>query len=141
MSCRHSLAHGFARLRHPLCGVRATGSVPSWLTEYIFVQIREVANSLTFRYIVKYVTVLSATVFLLQAIFYLYFSYTSFKELGASVVEELETLQVVYRGQGLAGVEQYIADQMASPSVNRFYYLVTDKSGRPGPWPPRWTAG
>jgi signal transduction histidine kinase len=92
-------------------------------------QIRAVVNSLTFRYIVKYVTALSATVFLVQAIFYLYFSYTSFKELGNSVVEELETLQVVYRGQSLDGVKQYIADQMASPSVNRFYYLVTDKSG------------
>lgn len=92
-------------------------------------QIRAVANSLTFRYIVKYVTVLSATVFLLQAIFYLYFSYTSFKDLGDSVVDELETLQVVYRGQSLGGVKQYIADQLASPSVNRFYYLVTDQSG------------
>jgi signal transduction histidine kinase len=93
------------------------------------VQIREVVNSLTFRYIVKYVTVLSAIVFLLQVIFYLYFSYTSFKNLGDSVVEELETLQLVYRGQSLAGIEQYIADQMAKPSVNHFYYLVTDKSG------------
>ena len=92
-------------------------------------QIREVVNSLTFRYIAKYVTVLSATVFLLQAIFYLYFSYTSFKELGESVLEELETLQLVYRGQELEGVNQYIADQIASPSVNRFYYLVTDKAG------------
>lgn len=92
-------------------------------------QIREVVNSLTFRYIAKYVTVLSATVFLLQGVFYLYFSYTSFRELGASVVEELDTLELVYRGQGLAGIDQYIADQMASPAVNRFYYLVTDKSG------------
>jgi signal transduction histidine kinase len=93
------------------------------------VQIREVVSSLTFRYIVKYVTALSATVFMLQAIFYLYFSYTSFEELGASVVEELETLQLVYRGQSLAGVDQYITDQMALPAVNRFYYLVTDRSG------------
>ncbi len=92
-------------------------------------QIREVVNSLTFRYIVKYVIVLSAAVFLLQAIFYLYFSYTSFRDLGKSVVDELETLELVYRGQSLEGVEQYIADQMESPSVNRFYYLVTDQSG------------
>jgi signal transduction histidine kinase len=93
------------------------------------VQIQEVVNSLTFRYIVKYVTALSATVFLLQGVFYLYFSYTSFRDLGGSVVEELETLDLVYRGQGIAGVNQYIDDQKASPSVNRFYYLVTDKSG------------
>jgi signal transduction histidine kinase len=93
------------------------------------VQIRDVVRSLTFRYIAKYVTALSATVFLLQAGFYMYFSYTSFKELGASVEDELETLQLVYRGQGVAGVDQYIADQIASPTVNRFYYLVTDSHG------------
>ncbi len=108
---------------------QATGSVLNWQAERNTVQIREVVNSLTFRYIVKYVTVLSATVFLLQAVFYLFFSYTSFVELGDSVVDELETLQLVYRGQGLAGVDQYIADHIASQSVHRFYYLVTDKSG------------
>jgi signal transduction histidine kinase len=93
------------------------------------VQIREVINSLTFRYIVKYVTVLSAAVFLLQIAFYVFFSYTSFIELGESVLDELETLELVYSGQELVGVNQYIADQMASPSVNRFYYLVTDSQG------------
>ena len=92
-------------------------------------QIREVVNSLTFRYIAKYVMALSAAVFLLQVLFYLYFSYTSFRQLGESVLEELETLQLVYRGQSLAGVNQYIADQTASSSVNRYYYLVTDGSG------------
>jgi signal transduction histidine kinase len=93
------------------------------------VQIREVINSLTFRYIVKYVTALSAAVFLLQIAFYVFFSYTSFIELGESVLDELETLELVYSGQELVGVNQYIADQMASPSVNRFYYLVTDSQG------------
>jgi signal transduction histidine kinase len=93
------------------------------------VEIREVVNSLTFRYIVKYLTVLSATVFLLLGAFYLYFSYTSFRDLGESVVEELQTLKRVYRGQSLVGVSEYIGDQMASPSVHRFYYLVTDTDG------------
>tara|TARA_R110002049_G_scaffold24316_4_gene86373 strand:+ start:510 stop:1880 length:1371 start_codon:yes stop_codon:yes gene_type:complete len=93
------------------------------------VQIREVVSSLTFRYIVKYMMVLSAAVFLVLGAFYLYFSYTSFKALGDNVVDELDTLQLVYRGQGLEGVDQYIADQTALPSVNRFYYLITDSSG------------
>jgi len=93
------------------------------------VQIREVVNSLTFRYIAKYVTALSAAVFLLLGLFYAYFSYTSFKALGESVMDELDTLQLVYRGQGLSGVDQYIADQVASPAYNRFYYLVTDAAG------------
>jgi signal transduction histidine kinase len=93
------------------------------------VQIREVINSLTFRYIVKYVTALSAAVFLLQIAFYVFFSYTSFIELGESVLDELETLELVYSRQELVGVNQYIANQMASPSVNRFYYLVTDSQG------------
>ena len=92
-------------------------------------QVREVLSSLTFRYIVKYVTVLSATVFLLLGAFYIYFSYTSFEDLGESILEELETLQRVYRGQSLAGVEQYIEDQRALPTVHRFYYLVTDNGG------------
>ena len=92
-------------------------------------QVREVLSSLTFRYIVKYVTVLSAAVFLLLGAFYVYFSYTSFRDLGESVLEELETLQLVYRGQSLAGVNQYIADQMALPAVHRFSYLVTDEHG------------
>lgn len=92
-------------------------------------QVREVLSSLTFRYIAKYVTVLSASVFLLLGAFYVYFSYTSFEHLGESILEELETLQLIYRGQSLQGVEQYIADQRESHSVNRFYYLVTDDSG------------
>ncbi len=93
------------------------------------VQVREVLSSLTFRYIVKYVTVLSAAVFVLLGVFYVYFSYTSFEELGESVLEELETLQLVYRGQSIVGVEQYIEDQRALPSVRRFYYLVTSDNG------------
>ncbi len=92
-------------------------------------QTREILNSLTFRYIAKYVTVLSATVFLLLGAFYGYFSYTSFSELSESIVEELETLQLVYRGQSLQGVQLYIDDQLTSSAVNRFYYLVTDGSG------------
>ena len=62
-------------------------------------QVKEVPNSLTFRYIAGYVTALGAAVFLLLGAIYLYFSYTSFRQLGESVLEELETLQVIYRGQ------------------------------------------
>jgi len=93
------------------------------------VQVREVLSSLTFRYIVKYVTVLSAAVFALVGAYYVYFSYTSFANLGDSVLEELETLRVVYRGQSLPGVQQYIEDQSRMPAVHRFYYLVTDDEG------------
>jgi len=93
------------------------------------VQIGEVLSSLTFRYIVKYVTVLSASVFAVMGAYYLYFSYTSFADLGESVLEELQTLQVIYRGQSLPGVEAYIADQGSAPAVHRFYYLVTDADG------------
>ena len=90
---------------------------------------RDVVRSLTFRGIVTYVTALSATVFLLLGAFYLYFSYTSFRALGESVMGELETLEVVYSGQSLAGVTQYINDQLAPSSIHRFYYLVTDAEG------------
>ncbi len=92
-------------------------------------QIREVLNSLTFRYIAGYVTALAAAVFLLLGSIYLFFSYTSFRDLGTTILEELETLQVVYRGQSLAGIEQYVQDQGHALSVNRFRYLVTNADG------------
>lgn len=92
-------------------------------------QIREILNSLTFIYIAKYVSVLSAAVFLLLGAIYGYFSYTSFNGLSESILEELETLQLVYRGQSLPGVQIYIDDQVNSSAVNRFYYLITDENG------------
>tara|TARA_R110000823_G_scaffold130015_14_gene257998 strand:+ start:20299 stop:21666 length:1368 start_codon:yes stop_codon:yes gene_type:complete len=93
------------------------------------VQVGEILRSLTFRYSVKYVTVLSASVFVAVGAFYLYFSYTSFRELGESVLDELQSLEVIYRGQGLQGIDQYIEDQKAIPAVHRFHYLVTDRAG------------
>ena len=93
------------------------------------VQTREVLNSLTFRYIVKYVTALSASEFLLLGAFYIYFSYTSFKQLGEAIREELETIKLVYQEQALEGLEHYIEGQRALPSVHRYYYLVSDDKG------------
>jgi len=92
--------------------------------------VRAVLGSLTFRYIVKYVTVLSAAVFLFLAAIYGYFSYTSFEQLSETIVDELDSLELVYAGQGLGGVNQYIDDQLASPSAHRFSYLVTDARGK-----------
>ncbi|MFT4520469.1 MAG: signal transduction histidine kinase [Halioglobus sp.] len=92
-------------------------------------QVWDVLNSLTFRTIAKYVTVLSASVFILLGSFYVYFSYTSFQALGDSVLEELQTLQLVYRGQSLEGVEQYISDQQDRSALDGFSYLVTDSAG------------
>lgn len=91
--------------------------------------LRDVLTSLTFRYISKYVTVLSATVFLLLGILYGYFSYNYFNDLSNSIVDELDTLVVIYEGQSLRGVRQYIDDQLNAPSLGRFYYLVTDDQG------------
>lgn len=92
-------------------------------------QFREVLDSLPFRYIVKYVLALSATVFVLVGLVYVYYSYTSFAQLGEEVLEELESLQIIYRGQSLPGVEQYIDDQRVNFAVDNFHYLVTDASG------------
>ena len=90
---------------------------------------REVISSLTFRYMARYVTVLTAAVFLLMGVFYGYFTYNYFGRLSESIVEELDTLEIVYAGQSIAGVEQYVADQQRVPAVERFYYLVTDARG------------
>lgn len=92
-------------------------------------QFREVLSSLPFRYIVKYVLALSATVFVLVGLVYVYYSYTSFAELGQEVMEELETLQLVYRGQSLEGVDQYIEDQRSNFAIGHFHYLITDAKG------------
>lgn len=92
--------------------------------------MREVISSLTFRYIAKYLLVLSATVFLVVAALYVFFSYNYFRELSASIVDEQQTLELVYRGQGLAGVNQYIDDQRDTQLLDRFHYLVSDQRGQ-----------
>ena len=93
-------------------------------------EIRKVFASLTFRYIAKYLLVLTGTVFFLVAATYLFYSYSYFGDLSASIVEEEETLQLIYRGQGLAGLEQYLGDQREDWYVDRFHYLVRDAGGR-----------
>lgn len=93
-------------------------------------QASEVLRSLTFRYIAQYVTVLSGTVFIAMGAFYLYFSYTSFEKLADSVLDEMQTLQRIYREQDLAGVQRYIDGQAATPWLHRYSYLITDAAGR-----------
>lgn len=92
-------------------------------------QIRKVLASLTFRYIAKYLLVLTVAVFLLVAAIYLFYSRNYFRDLSSSIVDEEQTLQLIYRGQGPAGIEQYLDDQRADWYVDRFHYLVHDASG------------
>ena len=92
-------------------------------------QVREVLTSLTFRYITKYLLVLSAAVFLLMVSIYSFFSYDYFRQLSRSIVEEEDSMALVYNGEGLPGVRQYVDDQISVISVDRFHYLVTDSSG------------
>ncbi|RLQ21590.1 sensor histidine kinase [Seongchinamella sediminis] len=91
--------------------------------------MREVLSSLTFRYIAKYLLVLSATVFLVMAGLYLLFSYNYFRQLSATIVEEQQALEMIYRGQGLAGLRQYISEQRTTQLLDRFHYLVSDRAG------------
>jgi len=93
------------------------------------VKARKVLSSITFRTIARYVVVLSATVFLLLAALYGYFTYTYFSDMSDSIVDELDTLELIYRGQSLPGVEQYIDDQRSDHAVDRYYYLVMDAQG------------
>ncbi len=93
-------------------------------------EFRKVLASLTFRYIAKYLLVLSVAVFILVIGFYLFFSFSYFRDLGTSIVDEQETLQIIYRGQGLEGLDQYIEDQRQNLYVDRFHYLVSDASGK-----------
>ena len=92
-------------------------------------RFRAVLTSLTFRYTAKYVILLSAGVFLLMIALYAFFTYTWFGELNDSIEEELDTLQIIYRGQSIPGVAQYIDDQRRFPAIHRYYYLVSDGEG------------
>jgi signal transduction histidine kinase len=91
--------------------------------------MQKVISSLTFRYIAKYLLVLSGTVFLVVAGLYIFFSYNYFRDLSRSIVEEQDTLQIVYRGQSLEGIRQYVRDQQETQILDRFHYLVTDAQG------------
>ncbi|MFT6289202.1 MAG: signal transduction histidine kinase [Alcanivorax sp.] len=89
-------------------------------------KMREVVTSLTFRYMARYTLGLSTTVFVLLAALYAYFSYDYFSDLSDSILGELETLEMIYRDQSLAGVDKYIDDQLSDQLAGRFSYLVTD---------------
>ena len=93
-------------------------------------EIRKVFASLTFRYIAKYLLVLTGAVFFLVAAIYLFYSYSYFRDLSASIVDEEETLRLIYRGQGLAGLEQYLGDRREDWYVDQFHYLVRDAGGQ-----------
>lgn len=92
-------------------------------------QLRKIVASLTFRYIARYLLALSASVCLVVVALYAIYSYSYFRDFSASLVDEQETLELVYRGQGLPGVRQYLADQVQSINVDRFHYLLQDASG------------
>jgi len=72
---------------------------------------------------------LSATVFVLLGALYGYFTYTYFSDLSSSIIDELDTIELVYRGQSMSGVEQYIDDQLSGRSLDAYYYLITDADG------------
>lgn len=91
--------------------------------------MQKVISSLTFRYIAKYLLVLSATVFIVVIGLYVFFSYNYFRDLSRSILEEQETLQLIYQGQSLEGVRQYVQDQRETQILDRFHYLVSDDQG------------
>ena len=93
-------------------------------------KIAKVLTSLTFRYIAKYLAVLTLSVFMLQGALYTYFSITYFGSLNEAVVEELDTLDIIYNGQSVEGVVVYIQDQYRKPAADHFYYLLRDSEGK-----------
>ncbi len=93
------------------------------------VKIRKVLTSLTFRYIAKYLAVLTASVFILLGALYGYFSYTYFGKLSETIVNELDILQTIYSDESLEAVSAYVDGQYRVPSANRFYYLISDGQG------------
>lgn len=93
-------------------------------------KIARVLTSLTFRYIAKYLAVLTLSVFMLQAALYTYFSFTYFGSLNEAIAEELDTLEIIYNGQSMPGVTAYVQEQYRKPAAEHFYYLVLDRQGQ-----------
>ena len=89
--------------------------------------LRTIITSLTFRYMFLYVVVLSTAVFGVMAGIYGFFAYGYFQELQESLVDELDTVSLIYEGQGVTGVEQYMQDQSFAAEGRRFQYLLTDQ--------------
>lgn len=86
----------------------------------------KILTSFTFRFMLIYVLALSAAVFLVMAVIYGAFTYSYFEDLQESIVEELETLTLIYEGQGVAGVDQYLLDRQRGAAAGRFHYLLSD---------------
>jgi signal transduction histidine kinase len=109
-------------------------------------KIGNILTSFTFRFMLMYVFTLSGVVFLLMAMIYGIFSYNYFQELRVSIVEELETISLIYEGQGVTGVQQYVDDSRAGDFSHRFLYLLTDSdfsklAGNLEAWPDYRTLG
>lgn len=100
------------------------------MTETQSGQFRQVLRSLTFRYGVKYLLVLTATVLVITLLLYGLYSYRYFDELSSSIVDEQQSLKLVYNGQGLDGVFQYMRDQRDAHLLDRFHYLIIDGDGK-----------
>jgi signal transduction histidine kinase len=97
-------------------------------------------TSYTFRYISLFVAGLSGAVFLVLMSLYFIFSYNHFVDVNESITEEVDTMLVVYSGQGMQGLNQYIDDQTQRGFFNKFFYLVADRdykklSGNMERWP------
>ncbi len=88
--------------------------------------LRSILTSFTFRFMLLYVLVLSLAVFVVMAVIYGVFTYGFFQDLQESVVDELDTVSLIYAGQGVAGVEQYIDDRAVAVEGRRFEYLLAD---------------
>ena len=88
--------------------------------------LRNILTSVTFRFMLLYVLVLSFAVFVVMVLIYSAFAYNYFQQLQASVVDELDTVSLIYAGQGVDGVQQYFDDQGSSVDGRRFQYLLAD---------------
>lgn len=93
-------------------------------------RILQVINSLTFRFIARYVTGLVASVFVLMLLLYTFVSYGYYTDLSDSIGEELDTLEWLYREQSVAGVRRYMRQQVGAPTGASYSYLLTDAQGR-----------
>ena len=89
--------------------------------------IKKVFSSYTFRFLSGYVMGLSIVVLVIQVLIYSAFSYSYFRELGASVNSEMAKLEQAYASGGSEGVDRFVQEKLHPGELNRFFYLLADE--------------
>lgn len=91
--------------------------------------IKKILASLTFRFMVAYVSGLSLTVFIVLALLFASYSYNYFREVNHTLRDESQRLVNIYNSGGQATLEAALAAPQSGRVAQDFLYLLTDQDG------------